>query len=74
MHGKRVFSPNGCRFASDFAWDVEQRASRFTRSTSLRSSRDPRDICFYPRSQKLSVRGLGVMLRVERVDYWEGEL
>lgn len=36
--------------------------------------RDPRDICFYPRSQKLSVRGLGVMLRVERVDYWDGEL
>ncbi len=35
--------------------------------------RDPRDVCFYPRSQKLSLRGLGVMLRVERVDYWDGE-
>lgn len=35
--------------------------------------RDPVDVCFYPRSQKLSFRGLGVMLRVQRADYWDGE-
>ncbi len=35
--------------------------------------RDPRDVCWYPRSQKLSVRGVGAMFRVERVDYWDGE-
>ena len=34
---------------------------------------DSRDACFYPRSQKLSIRGLGVIMRVERVDYWNGE-
>ena len=32
------------------------------------------DICFYPRSQKLNVRGVGVMFRVEKLDYWDGEL
>ncbi|HEV2814085.1 MAG TPA: cupin domain-containing protein [Solirubrobacteraceae bacterium] len=35
--------------------------------------RDPSDICWYPRSQKLSVRGVRAMFRVERVDYWDGE-
>jgi uncharacterized cupin superfamily protein len=35
--------------------------------------RDPRDVCWYPRSQKLSLRGVGAMFRVERVDYWDGE-
>jgi uncharacterized cupin superfamily protein len=35
--------------------------------------RDPRDVCWYPRSQKLSVRGVGAMFRVQRVDYWDGE-
>ena len=35
--------------------------------------RDPRDVCWYPRSQKLSIRGVKAMFRVERVDYWEGE-
>ena len=32
------------------------------------------DICFYPRSQKLNVRGVGVIFKVERADYWDGEL
>jgi uncharacterized cupin superfamily protein len=36
-------------------------------------TREPGDACFYPRSQKVSLRGLGAMFRVERVDYWEGE-
>ena len=36
--------------------------------------RDPRDVCWYPRSRKLYVRGLGVMFRVtEPLDYWDGE-
>ena len=35
--------------------------------------RDPRDVCWYPRSQKLSIRGVGAIFRVERVDYWDGE-
>jgi uncharacterized cupin superfamily protein len=35
--------------------------------------REPGDACFYPRSGKVSLRGLGAMFRVEPVDYWEGE-
>ena len=35
--------------------------------------RDPRDVCWYPRSSKLSFRGSGVRFRVEQVDYWHGE-
>jgi uncharacterized cupin superfamily protein len=36
-------------------------------------TREPGDACFYPRSNKISFRGLGVIGRVERLDYWEGE-
>jgi uncharacterized cupin superfamily protein len=37
------------------------------------SDRDPNDMCFYPRSGKVSLRGLKAIFRVERVDYWDGE-
>jgi len=36
-------------------------------------TRSPNDICFYPRSGKLSFRGVGVIGRLEQLDYWEGE-
>ena len=36
-------------------------------------TRDPNDIVYYPRSDKIYFRGVGVMTRVERLDYWEGE-
>jgi uncharacterized cupin superfamily protein len=37
-------------------------------------TREPGDMCFYPRSNKIAFRGLGVMGRIERVDdYWDGE-
>ncbi len=36
-------------------------------------TRDPGDVCWYPRSGKLSWRGVGVIGRVERLDYWDGE-
>ena len=36
-------------------------------------TRKPNDMCFYPRSNKISFRGLGVIARVEHVDYWDGE-
>jgi uncharacterized cupin superfamily protein len=36
-------------------------------------TRDPGDICFYPRSNKVSFRGIGVIARIERLDYWDGE-
>jgi uncharacterized cupin superfamily protein len=34
---------------------------------------DPNDICLYPRSGKLSVRGVKAIFRIQRVDYWDGE-
>ncbi len=35
--------------------------------------RDPGDMCWYPRSRKIGFRGLGVTVRVEPLDYWNGE-
>jgi uncharacterized cupin superfamily protein len=37
-------------------------------------TREPNDICYYPRSNKVSFRGIGLIGRIERLDYWEGEL
>jgi uncharacterized cupin superfamily protein len=34
---------------------------------------DSRDVTFFPDSGKVNLRGLNVMLRVEPVDYWDGE-
>jgi uncharacterized cupin superfamily protein len=36
-------------------------------------TRKPNDMCFYPRSNKISFRGLGVMARVEPLAYSDGE-
>jgi uncharacterized cupin superfamily protein len=36
-------------------------------------TRDPRDIAFYPRSGKISLRGVGVIGRLDVLDYWDGE-
>lgn len=36
-------------------------------------SREPGDMCYYPRSNKVAFRGLGVITRLERLDYWDGE-
>jgi uncharacterized cupin superfamily protein len=35
--------------------------------------RVPADICYYPRSNKIAIRGLGLVARLERLDYWDGE-
>jgi uncharacterized cupin superfamily protein len=36
-------------------------------------TREPNDIAYYPRSNKVYLRGVGLMARVERLDYWDGE-
>ncbi len=36
-------------------------------------TREPGDICFYPRSNKVAFRGLGLVGRLEQLDYWDGE-
>jgi uncharacterized cupin superfamily protein len=35
--------------------------------------RDPGDVCYYPRSRKIAFRGVGVIARIESLDYWDGE-
>lgn len=36
-------------------------------------TRRPNDMCFYPRSNKIAWRGLGVIGRVEALEYFDGE-
>jgi uncharacterized cupin superfamily protein len=36
-------------------------------------TRDGRDLCYYPRSGKVSFRGIGLIGRFEPLDYWQGE-
>jgi uncharacterized cupin superfamily protein len=36
-------------------------------------TREPGDLIYYPRSSKISFSGLGVIARVEALDYWDGE-
>lgn len=36
-------------------------------------TREASDVCYYPRSGKVSLRGVGVIGRIEQLDYWDGE-
>ena len=36
-------------------------------------TREPNDICFYPRSGKVFFRGVNLVARIESLDYWDGE-
>ncbi len=36
-------------------------------------TREPNDIAYYPDSNKVNFRGIGLITRLERVDYWDGE-
>jgi uncharacterized cupin superfamily protein len=36
-------------------------------------TREPNDIAYYPRSNKLFFRGVNLAARLDRVDYWDGE-
>jgi uncharacterized cupin superfamily protein len=36
-------------------------------------TRDPRDVTYYPRSGKVSLRGVGLIGRLDVLDYWDGE-
>ena len=43
-------------------------------SLLMYGTRDPREVCYYPRSGKVFFIGLGLVTRVDSVlDYWEGE-
>ena len=36
-------------------------------------TRDAADVCYYPRSNKIAFRGVPVIARLERLEYWDGE-
>jgi uncharacterized cupin superfamily protein len=36
-------------------------------------TRVPNDVSYYPRSRKVNLRGIGVIGRIEQLDYWDGE-
>jgi uncharacterized cupin superfamily protein len=36
-------------------------------------TREPNDICYYPRSNKIAFRGVKLIARLEALDYWDGE-
>ncbi len=66
--GSVVARPPGTRVAHSFtASDAPLRILAY-------GTREPNDIVYYPRSGKISFRGVGVIGRIEPLDYWEGEL
>jgi uncharacterized cupin superfamily protein len=36
-------------------------------------TRDRADVCYYPRSNKIAFRGVGLIARLDGLDYWDGE-
>jgi uncharacterized cupin superfamily protein len=65
--GSIVARPAGTRVAHTFRAD----ASGMT--LLAYGTRDPSDLAYYPRSNKIYFRGLGLIGRLEPLDYWDGE-
>jgi len=65
--GSVVARPAGTRVAHAF------RAADGGLELLAYGTRDPRDVAYYPRSRKVSLRGLGVVGRLDVLDYWDGE-
>lgn len=65
--GSVVSRPAGTGFAHSF------RAGDDGLTVLAYGTRDPRDIAFYPRSGKVSIRGIGLIGRLDVLDYWDGE-
>jgi uncharacterized cupin superfamily protein len=65
--GSVIARPAGTGVAHAF------RAGNEPMTVLMYGTREPYDICFYPRSGKLGLSGLGMIGRIERLDYWEGE-
>jgi uncharacterized cupin superfamily protein len=65
--GHVVARPPGTRVAHSFrAGDEGMRYLAY-------GTREPNDIAYYPRSNKIYFRGVGVMARLEKLGYWDGE-
>jgi uncharacterized cupin superfamily protein len=65
--GHLVARPPGTRVSHSF------RAGPDGVTMLVYGTREPNDMCFYPRSNKIAWRGLGVMGRVEHLEYFDGE-
>ncbi len=65
--GSVVARPAGTGIAHTF------RAGADGLSLLAYGTRDPRDVTYYPRSGKVNVRGLGLIGRLDVLDYWDGE-
>ena len=65
--GHVVARPPSSRVAHSF------RAGEDGLTLLLYGTRRANDVCYYPRSNKLFWRGLGLIGRVEPLDYWDGE-
>jgi uncharacterized cupin superfamily protein len=65
--GSVVARPAGTGLAHTF------RAGDRGLSVLAYGTRDPRDVTYYPRSGKVSIRGVGLIGRLETLDYWDGE-
>jgi uncharacterized cupin superfamily protein len=65
--GHVVARPAGTRLAHAF------RAGDRGLTLLAYGTRDPSDVAYQPRSNKLYFRGAGVIVRAEPLDYWDGE-
>jgi uncharacterized cupin superfamily protein len=65
--GSVVSRPPGTRIAHAFVAGDEGL------SYLAYGTRDPNDIAYYPRSGKVYLRGIGLIMRPEPLGYWEGE-
>jgi uncharacterized cupin superfamily protein len=66
-HGHVVSRPAGTRISHCF------RAGETGLTYLAYGTREPNDVCYYPRSNKIFWRGLGVIARLELLDYSDGE-
>jgi uncharacterized cupin superfamily protein len=65
--GHVVARPPGTRVSHSF------RAGPDGVTMLVYGTRDPSDMCWYPRSRKVAWRGLGVIGRVDALEYFDGE-
>ena len=65
--GHVVSRPPGTRVAHSF------RAGDNPLTYLAYGTREPNDIAYYTRSKKVNFRGVGLMTRLEKLDYWDGE-
>ena len=65
--GHLVARPGGTRVSHSF------RAGPDGVTMLIYGTRDANDVCWYPRSRKIFWRGVGVIGRIETLDYYDGE-